>query len=89
VKAIKPLHLAHAEPSRILDHGGQWLFRIQTLKRRHLLPEHVLFAVNGPADDRPRQHAVAEIVGSLEEAGVVVVPYAEKQRILDFAAAGA
>jgi hypothetical protein len=87
VKAIKPLHLAHAQPSKILDHGGQWLFRVQTLKRRNLLPKRVLFAVGGPKDDGAREKAFVDIVGSLEETGVAVLPIANKERILEFAAA--
>lgn len=53
VKAIKPLHLAQDDPSRILDHGGQWVWRVQMLKQRELLPPQVLFAVNGPQGDAP------------------------------------
>jgi len=86
-KVIKPLHLNHQMPSKILDHGGQWLFRVQTLKKRGMLPPRVLFAVNGPALHDARGEAVREIVGSLEYAGVTVIPYAEKQQILEFAAA--
>lgn len=87
VKAIKPLRLDHDQPSKILDHGGQWLFRIQTLKRRELLPEKVLFAVGGPAGDGAKGKAYADIVGSLKETGVEVLPFSDKARILDFAAA--
>ena len=86
-KVIKPLHLNHPMPSRILDHGGQWLFRVQTLKKRGMLPPRVLFAVNGPALGDARGGAVHEIVGSLKDTGVTVIPYAEKQQILEFAAA--
>lgn len=83
-KAIKPLHLAHAQPSKILDHGGQWLFRMQSLKRRNMLPDHVLFAVGGPHDDGPRGSAYREIVNSLRDVGVQVIPMEEKTKILDF-----
>lgn len=90
VKAIKPLHLAHSQPSKILDHGGQWLFRVQSLKRRNLLPEKMLFAVGGPAEnDALRFKAYEEIVSCLQEIdGVKVVPIAEKAKILDFVSAG-
>lgn len=86
-KVIKPLHLNHTMPSKILDHGGQWLFRVQTLKKRGTLPPRVLFAVNGPTLSDARGGAVREIIGSLEDTGVTVIPYAEKQQILEFAAA--
>lgn len=87
VKAIKPLRLDHDQPSKILDHGGQWLFRIQTLKRRNLLPEKVLFAVGGPMEQGAREKAFAEIVGNLKDTGVDVLPVSDKAQILDFAAA--
>jgi len=87
VKAIKPLHLAQDEPSRILDHGGQWVWRVQMLKQRELLPPQVLFAVNGPRADAPRRRAVDEIIDRLQETGVAVVDYEQKQQIIEFAAA--
>ena len=87
LKAIKPLHLNQPAPNKILDHGGQWLFRVQALKKRGLLPARVLFAVNGPTHNDPRVDAVREIVDSLQDIGVTVLPYAQKQQILEFAAA--
>ncbi len=84
VKAIKPLHLAHPQPSKILDHGGQWLFRVQALKRRQLLPQEVLFAVSEPGEDGARGKACAEIMGELQEAGVRVLPIANKAKIIEF-----
>lgn len=85
VKAIKPLHLAHNQPSKILDHGGQWLFRMGQLKRRNLLPERMLFAVQGPTADGARERAFWEIVDSLRGTGAEVLPYADKEHILQFA----
>lgn len=85
VKAIKPLHLAQEQPSKILDHGGQWLFRTQALKKRKLLPEGVLFAVNGPKDGGARERVFAEVVNELTELGVSVTTIADTQRISTFA----
>jgi hypothetical protein len=85
VKAIKPLHLAHNQPSKILDHGGQWLFRVGQLKRRNLLPERMLFAVQGPTADGARERAYQEIVGSLRDTGATVLPYTDREHILQFA----
>lgn len=87
LKAIKPLRLNQPAPNKILDHGGQWLFRLQALKKRGLLPKKVLFAVDGVAQSDLRGSAVREIVVSLQDIGVTVLPYAEKQQILAFAAA--
>jgi hypothetical protein len=87
IKAIKPLNLAQPQASKILDHGGQWLFRVNALKKRGLLPCKVLFAVGPPPDgETPQRRAFEEIVGSLQETGVSVLPYSHKADILEFAA---
>lgn len=84
VKAVKPLNLAQDQPNKILDHGGQWLFRIQTLRRRNLLPRKVLFAVEGPTDAGPRLRAYDDMVDTLRDAGATVINYQEKTKIMDF-----
>lgn len=85
-KAIKPLNLAHAHPSRIIDHGGQWLFRIEQLRQRDALPERVLFAVSTPVDaNAARRRAAQDIVEALERAKVEVVPITHRGALLDFA----
>jgi hypothetical protein len=85
VKVIKPLHLAHDQPSKILDHGGQWLFRIEQLKKRLLLPDQVLFAVDSPKErNTPRANAAADIVEGLVAKGVDVVPVSDKQAVMEF-----
>lgn len=89
VKALKPLHLAHDQSSKILDHGGQWLFRIGQLKRRKQLPRDLLFAVQEPQGDGPRERACQQIVDSLREEGAVVLPFSEKENIMEFASKAA
>ncbi|CUI04102.1 DUF3037 domain-containing protein [Massilia antarctica] len=84
VQVVKPLNLAQDQPSKILDHGGQWLFRIQTLQRKRLLPTRVLFAVEGPDGQGPRQQAYADIVGNLRDSGATVHSYSEKEQIMRF-----
>jgi hypothetical protein len=86
VKAIKPLHLAHDQPSKILDHGGQWIWRVGQLARRNVLPARLLFAVQGPASDGGRTRAYNEVVGELAKSGAQVVPFVDKERVLAFAA---
>lgn len=86
VMALKPLNLAQDQPNKILDHGGQWLFRMETLKRKQLLPEKVLFAVDGPNEQGTRTKAYHEIIGALREVGAIVLPYAEKAKIMEFVA---
>jgi hypothetical protein len=53
-----------------------------------LLPERVLFAVDGPSDMSARGKAKQEVVAELEDLGVIVRPYSERQSIIEFAKAG-
>lgn len=84
-KIIKPLNLGYDDAARIIDHGGQWIVRVNALKKRRLLPEQVLFAVSGHEDATPRGKAKREVVGELKETGVTVVSYTEAQSIVEFA----
>jgi hypothetical protein len=84
-KVIKPLNLDYADAARIIDHGGQWIVRVNALKKRNLLPGKVLFAVKGPDDFTPRGRARKEVVDELGDSGVIVVPYGVAQSIIDFA----
>jgi hypothetical protein len=84
-KIIKPLNLDYADAARIIDHGGQWIVRINALKKRHLLPSKVLFTVNGPDNSTARGKARREVVDGLEDAGVIVTPYGRPQTLIEFA----
>jgi hypothetical protein len=86
-KIIKPLNLNYADAAKIIDHGGQWLHRIDALKKRELLPDDVLFSVKGPAPDEssPRGRAKNEIVAELKNRHVIVVPHGSPQPIIEFA----
>jgi hypothetical protein len=86
LKAIKPLYLGHEQPSKILDHGGQWLFRVQTLKRKGLMPKLVLFAAEGPQDDGSKQSAYNEITSALRQQGAVVLDFEQRDAILEYMA---
>lgn len=89
VKVIKPLNLAHDQPSKIIDHGGSWVVALDALKRRDQLPEHVLFTVDVPEvrAGHKRMDACNEMVERLEETGVTVVQYKERKRVVEFAQA--
>lgn len=84
-KIIKPLNLGYTDASRIIDHGGQWAVRVNALRRRDLLPERVLFAVDGPNDMSARGKAKREVVAELEDLGVIVTSYNERHSIIEFA----
>lgn len=88
LKAIKPFFLAHDEPNAILTHGGGWVDRIKRLRGRKLLPDDVLFAVEGPTvGDDSLLSAYEEICNELRGYGVQVVPAAQEQQIKAFAIA--
>src|SRR5690606_6126138 len=67
-KAIKPFHLAHDDPNKILDHGGHWVDRVKRLKRHGLIPREVLFAIEAPPKAEAKRFAAyQEICGDLIE----------------------
>ncbi len=84
-KVIKPLNLSQSDPSKIIEHGGRWDFRIRELKRRDTIPEKVLFAVEGPIAEGPRKKAYHDVVDMLNHLGVAVTLYQNKEEIIDFA----
>ncbi|UZR30945.1 DUF3037 domain-containing protein [Methylococcus mesophilus] len=89
VKAIKPLHLGHDQPTKIIEHGWQWVTRVTQLHKRRYLPDTVLFAVQGPEEDGPKARAYGEVVQGLRETGVTVLPFKDKEHILAFAVGSA
>lgn len=88
LKAIKPFFLAQDEANKILTHGGTWVDRIMRLYKRRLLPDAVMFAVEGPDPaDGLRFEAYQEICDDLGGYGVQVVPAAQERQIAAFATA--
>lgn len=86
VKAIKPLYLAHDDPAQIYDHGWAWLGKVNKLRALHLLPEQVLFPVQGPAEGRgERFDMFQEIITKIAAKDVWVVPSLQAERIVEFA----
>ncbi|RLJ21981.1 DUF3037 domain-containing protein [bacterium endosymbiont of Escarpia laminata] len=84
-RIIKPLNLGQDDSSKIIEHGGKWEFRMRELRKRHMLPDKVLFAVDGPGDEGRRGSAYREVVDMLTDTGVAVLPYENQEQILDFA----
>jgi len=89
VKIIKPLNLGHKEPSKIIDHGGSWLFALDVLKSNDKLPNKALFTVEGPPSsaNEQRHSAFQHVVSRLKATGVEVVTHDEQEQIIDFASA--
>ncbi len=88
VRIIKPLNIAEGEPSRIIERGGQWGFRVHELRRRDLLPNNVLFAVDDPPllSNINNNEAYSEALDLLRKTGVDVLELGKEQKILEFAA---
>lgn len=84
-KIIKPLHLAHAEPTRIYEHGDAWIRRINRLKDKYLEPDRVLFTLAGPDKDENRLRAYSDIEQELQTIGVKTVSYVNQDEIERFA----
>lgn len=86
LKAIKPLHLAHEDPAQIYDHGWAWLGRVAKLRALRLLPEQLLFPVQGPAEtDGERFAMYQEIIGKMADKDVLVIPATQNEQIIQFA----
>jgi hypothetical protein len=87
-KIIKPFNLAQDEPNSIYEHGGHWAQKIARMRRRNLLPEHLLFAVAAPLENDLKRHAAfVEICSELREQNVIVAAANEENRIVEFAQA--
>jgi hypothetical protein len=87
VRAIKPLFLGHDDPSRLYDHGWDWLGKVKKLRRDGKLAGDVLFAVHRPEEEfGARASAFAEVTQDLaHEDFIQVVPDTLERDILAFA----
>lgn len=86
VKVIKPLFLAQADPAAIFDHGWPWVGKVQQLRKSHVLPEKVLFPVQGPAEvSGERFEMFKDITEKLAANDVQVVGASEIEKIVKFA----
>jgi Protein of unknown function (DUF3037) len=80
VKILKPLFLGQDDPTRILDHGNKWLFTINRLKK--LLPDDIVFAVEGPNGQSSRQKAFQEAVDLFRNSGIHVVDATKERELI-------
>jgi hypothetical protein len=88
-RVIKPLYLGHADSTRVLTHGGQWVDKVNRLRKRKALPGSVLFPLAAPLARGPAYAAFEEIREDLLRADVTVVAANDEPRILAFASAPA
>ena len=85
-RIIKPLYLAQGDSTKILNHGGQWVDRVRRLRKRHALPNDVLFPVTAPQINSKAYDAFAEIRDDLRSVNVQIAPANDEDQILRFAA---
>lgn len=81
VQALKPLHLGHDEPSKIIEHGDAWISKIRRLESAHDLAQDTLFIAGPPEAGKPKLlKAFKEICEELKTfSGVRVTSSAEPQ----------
>jgi len=86
VKAIKPLHLAQADPALIYDHGWAWLGKVQKLRALNVLPDRVLFPVQGPAEAYGERFDIfQDITEKLAANDIQIVATTQTDKIIAFA----
>ncbi len=86
-RIIKPLYLAQADTTKLLNHGGQWVDKIRRLRKRKALPNEVLFPVKAPPANSAAHEAFTEIQDDLIDVGVRIVAANDEHTILTFAGA--
>jgi hypothetical protein len=86
ITAIKPLNLGQDQPSKILDHGGAWIWKLAQLKRKKTLPDRVLVTVEGPGElaTPATGKAFRDVVNELKGVGAEVLTYERKVEIISF-----
>lgn len=85
IKVIKPFFLGQKDPTAIIDHGVKWKTSVERLRRASVLPNRVLFAVEGPDGGASQLAAFEETVGSLKLADIDVLPFNARDKILRYA----
>ncbi|MFP3709840.1 DUF3037 domain-containing protein [Paraburkholderia sp. SIMBA_009] len=87
VRLIKPLDLDRSDPTRLYDHGWEWLGKIKKLRRDKQLYGDALFVVRPPESRFDASAAVyADVKSELERADIQVAEETEVERIKRFAA---
>ena len=88
IKVIKPFFLGQNSPGKIISHGGAWVDKVRRLRKRKLLPQATLFAIDGPAEaDGNRYLAYQEICEDLIRLDVEVIRSSQEQQLIQFARA--
>lgn len=77
VQAIKPIHLGHDEPSKILEHGDAWISKVRRLSAYGSLATDTLFVAGSPEPGKAKLlKAYREITEELKSfQGIRVISY--------------
>jgi Protein of unknown function (DUF3037) len=85
LRALKPLDLARAEPTDVIEHGDAWIQRLRRLRMYHRLPDRFIFAVRRPAGEACKD-AAGKVLSELETEGATLVEEDDTDRIVTLAA---
>lgn len=80
VRILKPIYLGQDDPTRIIDHSNKWVFTINRLRK--LLPENIVFAVEGPEGNQLQAKAFDEAIEHLRSNHIVVVDAANEAELV-------
>ena len=87
IKAIKPLHLGHHDPSQAYQHGWTWVGKLKQLDKHGVLPNEVLIAAErSDQDNNSTREVFQEIRQNFTDIGVKFVDAADTGIIRAFAA---
>jgi len=84
LRVIKPLYLAHDDPSDITDHGAIWLERLRRLRHRNFPHGDILLPVTSPDEEGQRGEAFRDIRDELAKE-FEVTDISDVGGIIDFA----
>ncbi|MET0941886.1 MAG: hypothetical protein ABWY13_11040, partial [Mesorhizobium sp.] len=84
-KIIKPFFLGQKEPTYIIDHGIKWATSVSRLRKAGVIPQRVLFAVEGPTSGPSHMAAFKETRELLERSDIDVLPFEKRRAILEYA----
>ena len=83
-RAIAPLNLGQQDTTRIIEHGGRWIMRVERLRDMRKAPERMLFVIH-QCQHGKRRDAAMRISDDLRQHGLEVVPEQDQEALLDFA----
>ncbi len=84
-RAIKPLDLVREEPTKVTEHGDQWIGRVRRLKNIGQMPERFIFAVRQPKEGIGAV-AAQNIIAELKQEEAIVIGADDTELLLQLAA---